>query len=66
MQIKVVKNLPKATAVSVEPCTEDDWEILELNSELAEDSILKQVYDLLNIFISIRVIAFFFYDVQIH
>ncbi|KAM0898590.1 hypothetical protein ACQ4PT_021852 [Festuca glaucescens] len=35
--------LPKAKFVSVEPVSEEDWEVLELNSELAEDAILKQV-----------------------
>ncbi|KAG8378201.1 hypothetical protein BUALT_Bualt08G0113200 [Buddleja alternifolia] len=33
----------EATLVTIEPLTEDDWEILELNSELAETAILKQV-----------------------
>jgi hypothetical protein len=35
--------LPKAKFVSVEPVSEEDWEVLELNSELAEEAILKQV-----------------------
>ncbi|XP_042033019.1 peroxisome biogenesis protein 1-like [Salvia splendens] len=43
VKVRVVSNLPKATLVTVEPLTEDDWEILELNSELAESVILKQV-----------------------
>ncbi|KAK4429598.1 Peroxisome biogenesis protein 1 [Sesamum alatum] len=43
VRVRVVSNLPKATLVTVEPLTEDDWEILELNSELAENAILKQV-----------------------
>ncbi|KAH7654466.1 peroxin-1 protein [Dioscorea alata] len=43
VQVKAVANLPTAGEVSIEPSTEDDWEILELNSEHAEESILKQV-----------------------
>ncbi|KAM0950778.1 putative AAA+ ATPase domain, ATPase, AAA-type, core, aspartate decarboxylase-like domain superfamily [Dioscorea sansibarensis] len=43
VQVKTVANLPKAGEVSIEPNTEDDWEILELNSEHAEEAILKQV-----------------------
>lgn len=43
VQVKAAANLPKATLVMIEPSTEDDWEILELNSELAEEAILKQV-----------------------
>ncbi|KAL0314374.1 UNVERIFIED_CONTAM: Peroxisome biogenesis protein 1 [Sesamum angustifolium] len=43
VRVRLVSNLPEATLVAVEPLTEDDWEILELNSELAENAILKQV-----------------------
>ncbi|KAG9439462.1 hypothetical protein H6P81_019627 [Aristolochia fimbriata] len=43
VQVKVVANLPEATFVTIEPATADDWEVLELNSELAEMVILKQV-----------------------
>ncbi|KAL3504294.1 hypothetical protein ACH5RR_034135 [Cinchona calisaya] len=43
VQVKVTPNVPKATFVTIEPHTEDDWEILELNAELAEQAILKQV-----------------------
>ncbi|KAA8544695.1 hypothetical protein F0562_019457 [Nyssa sinensis] len=43
VQVRAVPNLPKATLVTIEPDTEDDWEILELNSEHAEAAILKQV-----------------------
>ncbi|KAL5977211.1 hypothetical protein ACLOJK_021553 [Asimina triloba] len=43
VQVKAIANLPRATLVTIEPSTEDDWEILELNSELAEEAILKQV-----------------------
>lgn len=43
VKVRAVTNLPKATLVTVEPHSEDDWEILELNSEHAEAAILKQV-----------------------
>ncbi|KAK8618635.1 hypothetical protein V6N13_132621 [Hibiscus sabdariffa] len=43
VQVRAASNLAKATLVTIEPHTEDDWEILELNSEHAEDAILKQV-----------------------
>ncbi|XP_077232487.1 peroxisome 1 isoform X2 [Tasmannia lanceolata] len=43
VQVRAVANLPKATLVTIEPSTVDDWEILELNSELAEVAILRQV-----------------------
>ena len=43
VQVRAVANLPKATLVTIEPHTEDDWEVLELNSEYAEAAILKQV-----------------------
>ncbi|CAA6671838.1 unnamed protein product [Spirodela intermedia] len=43
VHVKVVANLPRAVLVTIEPNDEDDWEILELNSELAEEAILKQV-----------------------
>jgi hypothetical protein len=41
--ISAVSVLPKAKFVSVEPISEEDWEVLELNSDLAEEAILKQV-----------------------
>ncbi|TYI04949.1 hypothetical protein ES332_A10G054500v1 [Gossypium tomentosum] len=43
VQVRAASNLAKATLVTMEPDTEDDWEILELNSEHAEAAILKQV-----------------------
>lgn len=43
VQVRVLTNVPKATLVTVEPETEDDWEVLELNAELAEAAILSQV-----------------------
>ncbi|GLU22567.1 hypothetical protein SLE2022_386330 [Rubroshorea leprosula] len=43
VQVRVLSGVPKATLVTIEPRTEDDWEVLELNSELAEAAILKQI-----------------------
>lgn len=43
VQVKVASNVSHASSVSIEPDTEDDWEILELNSQQAEDQILNQV-----------------------
>lgn len=43
VQVRVIANVPKATLVTIEPNSEDDWEVLELNSELAEAAILEQV-----------------------
>lgn len=43
VQVRVVSNVLKATLVTIEPLTEDDWEVLELNSEHAEAAILNQV-----------------------
>jgi peroxin-1 len=39
----VARSLAKADTVSIEPYSEDDWEILESRAELAEVTILKQV-----------------------
>lgn len=41
--VKAAASLPKAERVVIEPNTEDDWEIMELNSEVAEGDILTQV-----------------------
>ncbi|CAL9016238.1 unnamed protein product [Prunus brigantina] len=43
VQVRALSNVTKATLVTIEPSTEDDWEVLELNSELAEAAILNQV-----------------------
>ncbi|KAL5539534.1 hypothetical protein UlMin_043862 [Ulmus minor] len=43
VQVRVLGNVVKASLVTIEPNNEDDWEVLELNLELAEDAILKQV-----------------------
>lgn len=55
MKVRAASNLPKATLVTIEPLTEDDWEILELNSELAESIILKQV---IRLFLCLLVFGF--------
>ncbi|XP_030476552.2 peroxisomal ATPase PEX1 [Syzygium oleosum] len=43
VKVRVISNLPNATLVMVEPLSEDDWEVLELNAEHAEAAMLKQV-----------------------
>ncbi|KAK7317922.1 hypothetical protein RJT34_02550 [Clitoria ternatea] len=43
VKVRVASNVPHASRVTVEPQTEDDWEILELNAEQAEAKILNQV-----------------------
>ncbi|GMN62174.1 hypothetical protein TIFTF001_031262 [Ficus carica] len=43
VQVRALTNVAKASLVTIEPNSEDDWEVLELNSELAEAAILKQV-----------------------
>ncbi|TVU04575.1 hypothetical protein EJB05_47691, partial [Eragrostis curvula] len=42
-QLSVSRSLAKADSVSIEPFSEDDWEILESRADLAEETILKQV-----------------------
>ncbi|KAK1427175.1 hypothetical protein QVD17_15858 [Tagetes erecta] len=42
VRIRAIPNVPKAKCVTIEPDTEDDWEVLELNAEHAEAAILKQ------------------------
>nr|GMD70623.1 peroxisome biogenesis protein 1 [Ipomoea batatas] len=44
VEVRVVSTLPKASMVTIEPDTEYDWEVMELNSELAEQAILKQTH----------------------
>lgn len=43
VHVLAIANLPKATQVIIEPDTEDDWEVMELNSDHAEATILNQV-----------------------
>jgi hypothetical protein len=54
VQVRVVSNVPKATMVTIEPHGEDDWEVLELNSEQAEAAILNQVHFLHSVNLSWR------------
>ncbi|KAK6916982.1 Peroxisome biogenesis factor 1, N-terminal, psi beta-barrel fold, partial [Dillenia turbinata] len=43
VQVKALANLREATLVTIEPLTEDDWEVMELRSQHAETAILQQV-----------------------
>ncbi|GLJ21358.1 hypothetical protein SUGI_0392840 [Cryptomeria japonica] len=43
VQVRAYTDLPKATKVTLEPATEDDYAILALNKENAEEQILNQV-----------------------
>ncbi|KAJ8755931.1 hypothetical protein K2173_024476 [Erythroxylum novogranatense] len=43
VRIRVLSGVTSATLVTVEPNSEDDWEVLELNAEQAEAAILKQI-----------------------
>ncbi|XP_074280438.1 peroxisomal ATPase PEX1 isoform X2 [Silene latifolia] len=43
VRVRALPNLPKASLVTIEPVTEDDWEVVELNAQLAEAAILNQV-----------------------
>lgn len=43
VQVRALANVPKASLVTIEPLTEDDWEVIELNAENAEAAILSQV-----------------------
>ncbi|XP_024316526.1 peroxisome biogenesis protein 1 isoform X2 [Brachypodium distachyon] len=42
-QLSVARSLTRADSVSIEPFSEDDWEILESRADLAEETILQQV-----------------------
>ncbi|CAN1761594.1 Peroxisome biogenesis protein 1 [Linum perenne] len=43
VRVRVVSNVEHAERVTVEPDTEDDWEVMELKAEFAEASMLSQV-----------------------
>ncbi|XP_057539501.1 peroxisomal ATPase PEX1 [Amaranthus tricolor] len=43
VQVRALTNVPKASLVTIEPVTEDDWEVVELNAQVAEAAILNQV-----------------------
>ena len=44
VQVRALTNVPKASLVTIEPVTEDDWEVVELNAQVAEAAILNQVF----------------------
>ncbi|XLR07004.1 hypothetical protein S83_034942 [Arachis hypogaea] len=44
VQVRSASNVAHASLVTIEPHTEDDWEVLELNSEQAEAAILNQIF----------------------
>jgi hypothetical protein len=41
--VTVVKNVPLAKSISVEPLDSDDWEIVELNANAIEEGMLSQI-----------------------
>ncbi|CAK7356597.1 unnamed protein product [Dovyalis caffra] len=43
VQVRAVSNLANATLVTIEPHSEDDWEVIELNADQAEAAMLNQV-----------------------
>ncbi|XP_050232093.1 peroxisomal ATPase PEX1 [Mercurialis annua] len=43
VKIRAVPNVASAGSVTIEPSSEDDWEVMELNAEQAEAVILNQV-----------------------
>ena len=43
LYLRALTDVANAVSVEVEPATEDDWEILELNAGFVEDHILSQV-----------------------
>lgn len=55
-QLSVARSLAKADSVSIEPYSEDDWEILESRADLAEETILKQVFFAFSFFFNMSVI----------
>lgn len=42
-RVRARSDVAEAETIVVEPATEDDWEILELNAEYLEDHILSEV-----------------------
>ncbi|KAK9937882.1 hypothetical protein M0R45_014649 [Rubus argutus] len=43
VRVRALLNVAKATLITIEPSTEDVWEVMDLNSELTEASILNHV-----------------------
>ena len=52
--VHVVEMLPIAREVNVEPCTPDDWELIQLHAGLLESELLRQVRPLANEVFSFR------------
>jgi peroxin-1 len=43
IMVEFCRNVPECSTVSVEPLTEDDWEILELHAGYVEENLLSQL-----------------------
>lgn len=43
VHVRVLSDLSRASKVEIEPASEDDWEVLELNADYLEEQILNQV-----------------------
>lgn len=43
VEVRLRKDVAAATRISVEPVSEDDWEVVELNAEHLEEQLLNQV-----------------------
>lgn len=61
--VHVVDILPVARQVNVEPCTPDDWELIQLHAGLIEGEILRQVIMCLVGYVDIGFSQFFGVDV---
>ena len=46
LQVRTLGQLPRASTVTVEPASESDWEMVELNAGFLELNILQQVLSL--------------------
>lgn len=58
VQVRAAPNVPHASLVTIEPNTEDDWEILELNADLAQGIILNQVRNVIGHSLNPNVLQF--------
>lgn len=43
LQVRTLGQLPRASTVAIEPASESDWEMVELNAAFLELNILQQV-----------------------
>jgi peroxin-1 len=41
--LRALPEAPQAVSVTVEPASEDDWEVVQLNAEYLEEQLLNQV-----------------------